>query len=82
MLRFRQAVHNVVNIGICGQLYNQKEETPVHERVDRLDMWIAIRGMINQKKIFLWIQETVDREMREANRVGFFCCRVCTITCV
>ncbi|MDN4605663.1 hypothetical protein P5G61_30865, partial [Paenibacillus sp. F6_3S_P_1C] len=54
-----------MNIGICGQLYNQNEETPVHERVDRLDMWIAIRGMINQKKIFLWIQETVDREMRE-----------------
>lgn len=44
----------------------------MHERVDRLDMWIAIRGMINQKKIFLWIQGTVDREMREANRVGFF----------
>ncbi|KOY16079.1 hypothetical protein AMS66_12790 [Paenibacillus xylanivorans] len=54
----------------------------MHERVDRLDMWIAIRGMINQKKIFLWIQETVDREMREANRVGFFCCRVRRITCV
>lgn len=50
----------------------------MHEGVDRLDMWIAIRGMINQKKPSCGYRELWIGEMREANRVGFFCCYIRT----
>ncbi len=52
---------------------------PVHEDVDRLDMWIAIRGMINQKKPSCGYRELWIGEIREANRVGFFCFSECTM---